>query len=154
MLHLQINVTASFKQLFCDSLIAICCRNYERCRSILPVKINVAASYNELLRDGRMIQRSRDVERRVSKIALVVNPGLRACRRKHLPNSHCIAMTQRQKECGCWLGFHGCLRFHQEPLHAAGEHGLAAAAVLARDDFYHLYYGKLNRCVFNESPRH
>jgi hypothetical protein len=31
-------------------------------------------------------------------------------------------MTQHQKECGCWLGLHGCLRFHQEPLHAAGEH--------------------------------
>ncbi len=63
MLHLQIDVTASFKHLFCDSLIAIRCRNYEWCRSILPVQINVAASYNQLLRDGRMIQQSRDVKR-------------------------------------------------------------------------------------------
>ncbi len=102
-----------FKQLFGDSLIAICCRNYERCRSILSVKINVAASYNQLLRDGRLVQQSRDVERRVSKIALVVNPGLRVCRKKHLPNSHCITVTQRQKECGCWLGLHGCPRLYQ-----------------------------------------
>ena len=27
-------------------------------------------------------------------------------------------------------------------------------ARIDRDDFYHLYYGKLNRCVFNDSPGH
>ena len=89
------------------------------------MKINVAAGYNQLLRDGRLIQQSRDVERRVSKIALVVYPGLRVCRRKQRPNSHCIAVTQRRKEGGCWLGLHGCPRFYQH-----------AVARTLWDDFY------------------
>jgi hypothetical protein len=89
MLHLQIDVTSSFKQLFRDSNMPICCRGQERSGP------------------------KRGQERSIPKRVLVVDEGLRACRRQHLANSLCIAIKRSQKECGSCLGFHRCLRFHQ-----------------------------------------
>jgi hypothetical protein len=82
MLHLQIDVTSSFKQLFRDSNMPICCRRQERSGP------------------------KRGQERSIPKRVLVVDQGLRACRRQHLANSLCIAIKRSQKECGSCLGFH------------------------------------------------
>jgi hypothetical protein len=69
-------------------------RDEERRVPIIVLKIQVTASFNELLCDGRMPIACRDVERRVPIRALVVDQRLRACRRQHRPNSHCIAITR------------------------------------------------------------
>jgi hypothetical protein len=60
MLHLQIDVTSSFKQLFRDSIMPICCRDEERCAPILSLKIHVTAGFNELRCDGSMSILGRD----------------------------------------------------------------------------------------------
>ena len=59
----------------------------------ISVEINVTASFNQRLRNGRMPFVGREEERRGSTRILVIDQGLRACRRQKRPNSHCVAIT-------------------------------------------------------------
>ena len=85
-LHLEFNVTASFKQLFRDGRMPFVGRDVQGRGPILPLKIHVAASLNQLFCDGRKPISGRDVERRGPIFILVVQRRLRICHRQQQLN--------------------------------------------------------------------
>jgi hypothetical protein len=91
---LDIDVTASSNELFCDGHAPLVRREVERCASILQLKIDVTASCNELLRDGRTPVFGRGVQRCCSLLAaLVVDEGLRVWLRQQQTDRRFIASS-------------------------------------------------------------
>jgi len=97
-LVLKVDVTATFNEHLRDRRMPIFGRDAERCVPRLHLNIDVAASFNQLFCDSLTPICCRDYERSGPKRVLVVDPGLCACRKQHLPNSHCIVIARSQKE--------------------------------------------------------
>jgi hypothetical protein len=74
-------------------------RDDERRFPILVLKIKVTASSNKLFCDGRMAVLGSEVQRSGPTCSLlVVDEGLRACRRQQRRNSPCISTTRSMEE--------------------------------------------------------
>jgi hypothetical protein len=62
-LRLNINVTATFNELFRDVSMPIFGRDVQRCSPIFCLKIQVTASFNQLVRNASMSMLGSDVQR-------------------------------------------------------------------------------------------